>query len=66
MNFTYELGNIEIEMDTLQHQKAAFRKSHELRMAELNKALESLNNPAPITTKNTDKIKNINAILDSI
>ena len=67
MQFDYELGNIEIEMGTLQHQKAAFKKSHELRMQELNKAIESLNvEHQPNTTKNTEKLDQLNAILDSI
>ena len=66
MEFNYELGNIEIEMGNLQYQKAAFKKSHELRMAELNKAIESLNSTSSTKTKNTDKLDQLNAILDSI
>lgn len=65
MQFTYELGNIEIEMGTLQHQKSAFRKSHELRMTNLNAILAS-KAEEPTSTKNTEKLNEINNLLDSI
>ena len=54
------------EMETLQYQKAAFMRSHNLRMAELNKAIESLNDKSTATTKNTKKLDQLNVILDSI
>ena len=69
MEFNYELGNIEIEMGNLQYQKNAFRKSHELRMQELNKALDNLSRSLqqqPVVTKNTGKLNEINNLLDSI
>jgi len=68
MNFTYELGNIEIEMDNLQYQKSAFKKSHDLRMKELDDAIDSLSRSQhqPVVTKNTEKLNEINNLLDSI
>ena len=65
MEFSYELCNIEIEMGNLQNQKTAFKKSHDLRMANLNAILAS-KVEEPTVTKNTEKLNQINDILDSI
>lgn len=70
MDFTYELGNIEIEMETLQYQKAAFKRSHEARMKELNEAVDSLNKTSnecnTRITKNKETIDRLMAELENM
>ena len=70
MDFTYELGNIEIEMETLQHHKAAFKRSHDERMKELNEAIDSLNKTSnecnTRITKNKETIDRLMAELENM
>ena len=49
------------EMETLQYQKAAFRKSHELRMKELNEAIDSLDKTS---NEFNTRINKINETID--